>query len=180
MAKSFKQMAKSLQTFFTKEVKAAGVTSINRAIASTKSQAVKQVAEATGGKQKDLRTRIGAFKATAKRPSGAMISFAKPISLSAFNPKTKQVSSGRGKRVGATVTGPSGRYLVPQAVMVKYPSGKSNVFTRLPSGDIKNLYTNALITYMSRPEVAKGLQNKAKQEFEKNFEHEVKRRKLED
>lgn len=180
MAKSFKQMAQSLNRYFTKEVKAAGVTSINRALATTRSKAAKDASEATGGQQKYLRPKMGVYKATAARPKGAMITKGTPISLSAFSPKSKNVKSSRGRRVGTTVNGPQGRYLVPAASMVTYASGKTSVFTRVGTKTIKNLYTNALIKHMEKPEVTRALTTVANVQFDKEFAYEIKRRKLEE
>jgi hypothetical protein len=165
MAKSFKQFATKDLKAFVGTTRKSGVRSINYGIARAKTQAIKEVAKATGGKQKDLRTRIGQFKASNSRPKGAMISFAKPVPLSAFSPKSKTVNSNMGKRKGTTVKGPEGRYLVTAASLATYASGKTSVFTRLPGGKIKNLYTNALIKYMSQSDVSKRLLNLASDGF---------------
>lgn len=181
-SKSFKEFAKKLERYVTRDVKKAGVTSINRAMASTKTLAVKTAAEELGVPQKSIKTRIGQFKATFNRPSGAVISFAKPISLSAFDPKFKTVNTKKGKRTGATVRGPEGRYLVPGAFIVETKSSRLSVFARVGQArlPIKKLFTNALIKVMSRSNVMRELQGKAKVEFDKNFRHEVKRRGLSD
>jgi hypothetical protein len=176
--KSVKSFAKAFQKAVSKETRAASVTSINRAIASTKTQAVKEVSTALGGKQKELRIRIGAFKATAARPKGAMITFSKPLSLSAFSPKTKTVKTSRGKRKAVTVTGPKGRYVVAAGSLAKFRSGKQQVFTRNSDKSVTNLTTTAVFKYLSQPSVVKSLENKASREFEKNFVYEMKRRKL--
>lgn len=173
--KTFKSFAKALQKHVGDNVKKSAVTAINKSLASTKTQAVKTAAELSGAKQKDIRLRVGVFKASNKNPKGAMVSFSKPVPVSIFNPKTKVVKSTRGKRKGVTIKGPDGRQIVPAASMATYKSGKISVFTRLIGGAIKNLYTDILYKILGRPATQKSLQQKAVDSFEKNFEHELKR-----
>jgi len=179
MANEFKKFAKSLDKFVTVEARKAGLTAINRAMASTKTEAVRSAAQATGAKQKDIKNRIGQFKANIKRISGAVIAFAKPISLSVFTPKVKVVRTKKGRRYGATIKGPEGRQLVPGGFIVE---GKSRVsvfarvgMARLP---IKKLFTNALIKHISQAPIIRQLTEKATREFEKQWANELKRRKL--
>ncbi len=180
MANEFKKFAKALDKYVTTEARRAGVTAINRAMASTQVQAVRTGAEATGAKQKDIKKRILQFKANIRRISGAVIAYAKPLPLSIFSPKTKVVKTPKGRRIGVTIKTANGRQLVPAASMATYNSGKVSIFTRLMGGKIKNLFSDALIKHISKPDILRQLTGKAQGEFEKQWKNELRRRKLSD
>lgn len=174
--KSFKSAAKGLKRFIDDPVKKAGVRSINRAIDATRTLAVRTVAEESGAKQKDIRSRFGNFKASTVKPKGAMIAFSKPVSLAVFGPKRVKLDTARGRRIGWTVNTPRGRVLSGGS-LTKYKSGKKNLFRR-EAGKIVNLKTDAPYRYVAKPSVMGALRKHASESFEKNFRHEVKRAKL--
>lgn len=178
--KSFRSFANSFKKQMNDSSKKSAKFAINRTLDSTKSQAVKAAASETGAKQKDIRFRVGTWKATDAKPKGLMVNFSKPVSLSIFQPKIKKVDSAKGKRQGVSVKIGGERDIVPGGFIFskKHESAKGfAVFrrfgpARLPIGKV---LTQAVWRVMGRPDTMKTLEKHATETLKKNFIQQLKR-----
>lgn len=179
--KNFKDLSRSLQKH-TAKIKRASTSAANKAIGSTKVQAVRSAAKATGAQAKLINARFEMFKSNPEKPYASLVINSKPISLTAFAPKTKRVSSARGKRTGVTTNTPKGRTLVVGGFLATGKSKTPAVFARETKDryPIKRLTSDAVFTFISSPEQLRILEEKATVEFQKQIASQLKRFKLED
>lgn len=179
--KDFRSFAKKLEKAVNSELKRAASRSINRALTSTKAKLSSEASKESGAKVGEIKKRIGTWNASSTKPSGAMVTFAKPMSLSIFSPKVKTVKTEKGKRQGVTVKLGSEKQLVPGGFLFtkKHAGSKIKaVFARIGQArlPIKKLFTNFLAKIMLKPSAQKSAKEHALKTFEKNFTHELERK----
>src|SRR5688572_16620255 len=113
---SFKSALKDID----KAVQRGASRALNKAIAQTKTQVVRQLREDTGLKTEDVKARVRTIKS---KPGilGVVLGIATKfgIGLRKFSPKQKAVKTHLGKRYGVTAkVGQASRQLVPNAFIM--------------------------------------------------------------
>lgn len=101
---------------------------LNRAGASMKTLAVREIANDLGVKQMDIRDRIGVREATPDRLEVLLSASPRRIPIIDFNARGPEPSRGRGTGVRARIGGSAANY--PKAFIATMKSGHRGVFSR--------------------------------------------------
>lgn len=148
------------------------VRALNRAIGSANTVEVKAIAENTGLKAKDVRSRIRVEKASFNRPVASLSASLKRIPRIEFNARGPRPSRGKGRGVSFAGEG-GGRITVADAFIATMASGHEGVFrragkSRLPIQELMGpSIGHVFIKY--RPEAIA----RAEEIFLSNFDHEM-------